>query len=147
LEGLSSLLSSDVRTEKVLDKIKFHAESKLHILPSGPVPPNPAELIGSRSMINLMEILHSEFTHIVIDSPPIASFTDGVLIASMVDGVILVVHSGKSSRNVVRRSKQLLQDVGAKIFGVILNKADVNSQDNYYYYQSYYSSYYKKEEE
>jgi Mrp family chromosome partitioning ATPase len=58
-----------------------------------------------------------------------------------------VVHSGKSSRNVVRRSKQLLQDVGAKIFGVILNKADVNSQDNYYYYQSYYSSYYKKEEE
>jgi len=148
LEGLSNLLSSEIRTDKVLDKVRFDAGSKLYILPSGPVPPNPAELIGSKSMLNLMEILHNEFTHVVIDSPPIASFTDGVLIASMVDGVIMVVHSGRSSRHVVRRCKQLLQDVGAKIFGVILNKADVNSQETYYYYQSYYySSYYKEEEE
>ena len=56
----------------------------------------------------------------------------------MVDGVILVVHSGKSSRQVVRRSRQLLQDVGAKVFGVVLNKVNLKSQDNYYYYQSYY---------
>ncbi len=147
-EGLSNLLSSEIKADKVLDKVQFDSAAKLYILPSGPVPPNPAELIGSKSMLNLMEILHNEFTHVVIDSPPIASFTDGVLIASMVDGVIMVVHSGKSSRHVVRRSKQLLQDVGAKIFGVILNKVDVNSQENYYYYQSYYySSYYKKEEE
>ena len=64
--------------------------------------------------------------------------TDGVLIASMVDGVILVVHAGKSSRQVVRRARQLLQDVGAKIFGVVLNNVNLRSQDNYYYYQSYY---------
>jgi Mrp family chromosome partitioning ATPase len=56
----------------------------------------------------------------------------------MVDGVILVVHSGKSSRQVVRRARQLLQDVGARIFGVVLNNVNPNSQDNYYYYQSYY---------
>jgi Mrp family chromosome partitioning ATPase len=74
-----------------------------------------------------------------VDSPPIASFTDGVLIASMVDGVILVVNSGKSSRQVVRRSRQLLHDIGAKIFGVVLNNVNLRSQDNYYYYQSYYN--------
>jgi Mrp family chromosome partitioning ATPase len=74
----------------------------------------------------------------VIDSPPIASFTDGVLIASMVDGVILVVHAGKSSRQVVRRSKQLLQEIGAKVFGVVLNNVNLDEKNNYYYYQSYY---------
>jgi Mrp family chromosome partitioning ATPase len=82
--------------------------------------------------------MQNNFTHVVIDSPPIASFTDGVLIASLVDGVILVVHAGKSSRQVVRRSRKLLLDVGAKIFGVVLNNVNLRSQDNYYYYQSYY---------
>ena len=83
-------------------------------------------------------MLQTHFTHVVVDSPPIASFTDGVLIASMVDGVILVVHAGKSSRQVVRRSRQLLQEIGAKIFGVVLNNVNLNTKDNYYYYQSYY---------
>ena len=89
-------------------------------------------------MANLLKLLSQNFTHVVVDSPPITSFTDGVLIASMVDGVILVVHAGKSSRQVVRRARQLLQDVGAKIFGVVLNNVNLRSQDNYYYYQSYY---------
>jgi Mrp family chromosome partitioning ATPase len=89
-------------------------------------------------MSNLLKKLQTHFTHVVIDSPPIASFTDGVLIASMVDGVILVVHSGKSSRQIIRRSKQLLQDIGVKIFGVVLNNVNLNSSDNSYYYQSYY---------
>ena len=110
----------------------------LDILPSGTIPPNPAELIGSEQMALLLRRLQTGFTHVVLDSPPIASFTDGVLIASMVDGVILVVHAGKSSRQVVRRSKQLLNEIGAKIFGVVLNNVNLNTQDNYYYYQSYY---------
>jgi Mrp family chromosome partitioning ATPase len=75
----------------------------------------------------------------VVDSPPISSFTDGVLIASLVDGVILVVNSGKSSRQVVKRTRQLLMDVRARILGVVLNNVNFNSQDNYYYYQSYYN--------
>jgi Mrp family chromosome partitioning ATPase len=57
----------------------------------------------------------------------------------MVDGVILVVHAGKSSRQVVRRARQLLYDVGAKVFGVVLNNVNLRSQDHYYYYQSYYN--------
>ncbi|HEX8733833.1 MAG TPA: polysaccharide biosynthesis tyrosine autokinase [Pyrinomonadaceae bacterium] len=137
-EGLSTILSSEMAEKEVLDIVQYEETAKLHLLPSGPVPPNPAELIGSEQMANLLKVMQKRFTHVVVDSPPIASFTDGVLIASMVDGVILVVHSGKSSRQVVRRSKQLLNDIGAKIFGVVLNNVNLRSQDNYYYYQSYY---------
>ena len=119
----------------------------LHVLTSGPIPPNPAELLGSDQMRRVMIILQSKFNHVVVDSPPVSSFTDGVLISSIVDGVLLVVHGGKSSRHVVKRSRQLLQDVGAKLFGVVLNNVDLQSHD-YYYYQRYYgSSYYKSDAE
>ena len=137
-EGLSTLLSSEMTEAEVLQVIQYEKETKVNLLPSGPIPPNPAELIGSEQMSNLLKQMQKKFTHVVIDSPPIASFTDGVLIASMVDGVILVVHSGRSSRQVVRRSRQLLQDVGAKILGVVLNNVNLRNQDNDYYYQSYY---------
>jgi capsular exopolysaccharide synthesis family protein len=137
-KGLSTLLSTELSEEDIFDAIQYDEAAKLHMLTSGPIPPNPAELIGSEQMSILLKSLESKFTHVVVDSPPIASFTDGVLIASMVDGVILVVHAGKSSRQVVRRSKQLLSDVGSKIFGVVLNNANLKGQDNYYYYQSYY---------
>lgn len=136
--GLSTLLSSEVTEQEMLGMVQLDEKSKLHLLPSGPVPPNPAELIGSEQMASLLKKLQNNFTHVVIDSPPIASFTDGVLIASMVDGVILVVHAGKSSRQVVKRSKQLLNDIGAKVLGVVLNNVNLRSQDNYYYYQTYY---------
>ncbi|MBA2736386.1 MAG: polysaccharide biosynthesis tyrosine autokinase, partial [Pyrinomonadaceae bacterium] len=136
--GLSTILSSESTEREMLDIIQYDELAKLHLLPSGPIPPNPAELIGSEQMANFLKTMGDNFTHVVVDSPPIASFTDGVLIASMVDGVILVVHAGKSSRQVIRRSRQLLQDIGAKIFGVVLNNVNLKSQDNYYYYQSYY---------
>lgn len=115
---------------------------------SGPVPPNPAELLGSDQMRKLLATLSEKFTHVVIDSPPVNSFTDGVLIGSMVDGVLLVVHGGKSSREVVQRSRQLLLDVGAKLVGVVLNNVSVRSHEYYYYYQRYYhQSYYSSEAE
>lgn len=137
-DGLSTILSAELTEKEILNVIKQDEGTRLNLLTSGPIPPNPAELIGSEQMANLLKLLQNHFTHVVVDSPPITSFTDGVLIASMVDGVILVVHAGKSSRQVVRRARQLLQDVGAKIFGVVLNNVNLRSQDNYYYYQSYY---------
>lgn len=136
--GLSTLLASQMDDHEIASAISYDERTKLNLLTSGPIPPNPAELIGSEQMATLLRLLQSRFTHVVIDSPPIASFTDGVLIASMVDGVILVVHAGKSSRQVVRRSRQLLQEIGAKVFGVVLNNVNLNTKDNYYYYQSYY---------
>ena len=137
-EGLSSILSSEMNEEKMIRLISRDEASGLHVLTAGPIPPNPAELLGSDQMRKLISVLSSKFTHIVIDSPPISSFTDGVLIASMVDGVLLVVHGGKSSRGVVRHSRQLLIDVGAKVVGVVLNNVSVSSRDYYYYYQRYY---------
>jgi len=142
--GLSSILSSDASEDDMLSMVTEDQESGLSVLTSGPIPPNPAELLGSDQMRRLIATLQANYTHVVVDSPPVSSFTDGVLISTMVDGVLLVVHGGKSSRHIVRRSKQLLSDVGAKIFGVVLNNVNLQSHD-YYYYQSYYGQkYYEK---
>jgi succinoglycan biosynthesis transport protein ExoP len=136
-EGLSSILSSDASETDMLALVVEDERTGLDVLSSGPIPPNPAELLGSDQMRRLLAALEARYTHVVIDSPPISSFTDGVLISTMVDGVLMVVHGGKSSRHIVRRSEQLLHDVGAKVFGVILNNVNIQSHD-YYYYQNYY---------
>ena len=145
--GLSSILSADLSDAEVIDLASKEPATGLHVLTAGPIPPNPAELLGSHQMRRLMITLQAHFDHVVVDSPPVSSFTDGVLISSMVDGVLLVVHGGKSSRHVVKRSRQLLLDVGAKIFGVVLNNINLQAHD-YYYYQRYYGSrYYKSDSE
>jgi polysaccharide biosynthesis transport protein len=140
-EGLSTLLAKEFSEEEVEALIKRDEASGLYLLPSGTVPPNPAELIGSPQMRRLLTILTKRFNHVIIDSPPIAAFTDGVLISRATDGVLIVVHGGKSSSAVVRRSCQQLRNVGAKVLGVVMNKIDPRSDSDYYYY-SYYSSYY-----
>jgi polysaccharide biosynthesis transport protein len=136
-EGLSTILSQNLQEEKIKNLIKRDEKSGLSVLPSGAVPPNPAELIGSQQMKQLLTFLRGNYNHIVIDSPPVASFTDGILISLVSDGTILVVHGGKSSRTVVRHSRQQLRNVGAKLLGVVLNKIDLHSADYYYYYHHY----------
>jgi len=121
----------------------YEKQPNLKLLPSGPIPPNPAELLGSDEMRRLLALVGEKFTHIVVDSPPAISFTDASILSTIVDGVILVVHGGRSSRAVVRRAKQQLLDVGANIFGVVLNNVKIESHD--YYYAGYYSGYYKSE--
>ncbi|HEY8184914.1 MAG TPA: polysaccharide biosynthesis tyrosine autokinase [Pyrinomonadaceae bacterium] len=139
--GLSGLLASKMSEAEMLALVQHHEESGLYVVPSGRIPPNPAELLGSEQIRKLIKVLEGNFNHIVIDSPPVASFTDGVLLSSVADGVLLVVHGGNASRHIVRRSRQLLIDVGAKIFGVVLNNVTVSRQD-YYYYQNYERYYY-----
>src|SRR2546421_3632986 len=141
-KGLSGILASKMTEGEMLGCVQQHEESSLYLLPSGRLPPNPAELLGSDQIRSLMSVLENTFTHVVIDSPPVASFTDGVLLSSVADGVLLVVHGGAASRHIVRRSKQLLSDVGAKIFGVVLNNVTVSRHDYYYYnqYRDYYHS-------
>jgi len=147
-DGLSSILSSEAKPEQMLGAIMKDPTTGVSVLTSGPIPPNPAELLGSDQMRKLIAVLSIPFTHIVIDSPPVSSFTDGVLIATIVDGVLLVVHGGKSSKAVVRRSRQLLLDVGAKLVGVVLNNVSSSSHDYSYYYQRYYhQSYYYADSE
>ena len=142
-QGLTTCLAGESDVEgllKTYDKLP-----KLKLLTSGPIPPNPAELLGSEEMRRLLSSLSEKFTHIIVDSPPAISFTDASILSTFVDGVILVVHGGRSSRAVVRRAKQQLLDVGAHIFGVVLNNVKLESHDSYYY-AGYYSGYYKSDE-
>ena len=97
-KGLSTILSSDFNEAETMSLINHHEPSGLHVMTAGTVPPNPAELIGSEQMSRLLRLLEPHFAQIIIDSPPIGSFTDGVMASTMVDGVLLVVHSGKTSR-------------------------------------------------
>ena len=135
-KGLTNWLSGETDIENLMQSCP--QQGNLKFLTSGPVPPNPAELLGSDEMRKLLTILTDRFAHVVIDSPPAISFTDASILSTMVDGVVLVVHGGRSSRAVVRRAKQQLLDVGAHIFGVVLNNVKVETQD--YYYSGYYSA-------
>jgi capsular exopolysaccharide synthesis family protein len=143
-QGLSTILSSKLSEAEILSHIEQSREQNLYVLPAGPIPPNPAELLGSEQMHRLLAAIKPSFNYIIIDSPPVASFTDGVLISSIVDGTLLVVHAGKAARAIIQRSRRILQEVGAKIFGVVLNNVNLNRQD--YYYKNYYQNgYYKSE--
>lgn len=138
-QGLSTYLSREAPLDELIHKLPI---ANLSLLPCGPVPPNPAELIISEKMKDMLSELAARYDHILIDSPPLINVTDPVILSTMVDGVILVVHGGKSTRDVVRRARQELSTVGAKIFGVVLNNVDLSRDgyDNYYYYR-YYSGY------
>jgi capsular exopolysaccharide synthesis family protein len=133
-QGLSTYLSRSVSLINVLQKLPL---PNLWMLPCGPIPPNPSEMISSARMKDLLRLLSENFDHIIIDSPPLLKVTDSVILSTMVDGVILVVHGGKSTREVVRRTRQELSQAGAKIFGVVLNNVDIGQGEAHEYYGSY----------
>ena len=143
-QGVTNYLSGESNTDALMQA--YDKLPNLKVMTSGPVPPNPAELLGSDEMRKLLNTMSERFTHIIIDSPPTISFTDSSILATMADGVMLVVHGGKSSRAVVRRAKQQLLDVGGHIFGIVLNNVKLEGANSYYYY-GYYSSYYESDED
>jgi succinoglycan biosynthesis transport protein ExoP len=135
--GISTYLSRDIDVDEVIQTLP-HAN--ISLLPCGPIPPNPAELISSDKMKDMLAKLSERYDHIVIDAPPIINVTDAVILSRLVDGVIMVVHGGRSTREAVRRARQELESVGAKIFGVVLNNVDLRHEgyDGYYYSQYAY---------
>ena len=95
----------------------------------------------------MLVTLSQQYDHIILDSPPLINVTDPVILSTMVDGVIMVVHAGKSTRDVVRRASQELTGVGAKVFGVVLNNVNLQREGyDEYYYQRYYTGYYGSSE-
>jgi len=112
---------------------------KLKVMTAGPMPANPADFLGSDEMANLLNIVSERFTHVILDSPPASAFADAALLSTLVDGVVIVVDSGRSSRTVARRVKQRLTQVGARIYGVVINYSDLEGDE---YYAGYYSDYY-----
>lgn len=136
--GLSTYLSRNVEIDDCIQKLPI---ANLSLLPCGPIPPNPAEMISSLKMRGLLQTLRDRYDHIIIDSPPLLKVTDPVILSTLVDGVILVVHGGRSTREVVRRTRHELALAGAKVFGVVLNNVDVHHGDGDGYYGDYYGDY------
>lgn len=139
--GLTNYLSGDRNAENLLKP--FPSLPNLKVITSGPIPPNPAELLSSNEMKSLLQFLRGNFKHVVIDSPPAISFTDAAILSTLVDGVVLVALAGKSSVHLVRRFKQRLGAIGARIYGVVINGIKSDSVEYGYYgtaYQHYYSA-------
>jgi capsular exopolysaccharide synthesis family protein len=144
-QGLTNYLSGERDTENLL---KPYAELPgLKVITSGPIPPNPAELLSSNEMRNLIQFLRGRFKHVVIDSPPAISFTDAAILSTIVDGVVIVAMAGKSSVHLMRRFKQRLGNIGARIYGVVLNGIKSGSMEYEYYGTGYYNYYSRSEED
>ena len=139
--GLSNFLSGNSPLDSIIKKTEV---PNLYYIPSGPIPPNPSELIGSKVFKVMMDSLGKKFDHIVLDSPPALGFADSVILSTTVDGVILVVLGGKTPRETLQRAKEVLHQVNAKILGVVINRVDIHrSGYGYYYYRYHY--YYGKD--
>ncbi len=125
--GLSTVLSGAATFDEAVRSIPEAPD--LDILCSGPVPPFPTEMLSSSAMQDLLRECAARYTHIIIDTPPILSVTDGVILARGADAAVLVVRYGKSTRNVVRRSRELLVRSGAPLTGVVLNSVDITAPE------------------
>jgi len=130
--GLTTVLTGATSLQAAVQNVP--EIPNLDILPSGPVPPFPTEMVGSEVMTQLLKTCAGIYSHVVIDSPPILSVTDGVILARQADAVALVVRHGKSSKHVVRRARDLLARAGAPVTGIILNAVDLSSPEYYGYY-------------
>jgi len=130
--GLSTLLTGSTTFEQSIIQSNF--QPNLYILPAGPPPPHPAELLGSSVMKEYLNRWREEFDHVVIDTPPVLSVTDAVLLSVEADAVALVIRSSKTTKDALRRSRDLLAQVNARVLGVVVNAVDLKSPDSYYYY-------------
>ena len=131
-KGLTNVLSGQAKLEEV---IQFTG-SNLSIIPCGPIPPNPSELISSNRMKELIELLKERYDLIIIDAPPVGVVTDSAILSTIVDGTLLVVASGKTEIEDSKRAKQLLENVNARILGVVMTMIPVTKK-GYYGYQYY----------
>jgi succinoglycan biosynthesis transport protein ExoP len=130
--GLTTVLTGATTLEETVQNVP--EIPNLDILPSGPVPPFPTEMLSSGAMETILKRCGELYDYVVIDSPPILSVTDGVILARQADAVVLVVRHGKSSKHVVRRGRDVLLRAGAGITGIVLNAVDLNSPEYYGYY-------------
>ncbi|OKP98177.1 CpsD/CapB family tyrosine-protein kinase [Paenibacillus sp. P46E] len=129
--GLSSLLSQQADLEEVVQE---SGVANLFIMTSGPIPPNPAEMMSSNRMSAVLEELRQRYDMILFDTPPLLAVTDAQIVASKSDGVIMVVSYGKVKREIAAKAKANLDRVGAKMLGVVLNNVKRKASEGYYYY-------------
>jgi capsular exopolysaccharide synthesis family protein len=135
--GLSNILTSQLKLDEGIKETHIPG---LFVIPSGTIPPNPSEILGSKRMEVLLGELKSKFDLILFDTPPSLVVADAQITASLCDGVILVIDSGKVKRDHAMKMKMSFELVNAKILGTILNNKDRNDAESYYYYYYYYGN-------
>lgn len=129
--GLSNLLT---RKALLQDVVKDSGTENLHVITCGPIPPNPAELLGSKTMDQLLTDLKKVYDMIIFDAPPVLSVTDGQILANKCEGTVLVVSSGSTQKESALKAKELLNSSKAHIIGTVLNNFKLEKEHGYYQY-------------
>lgn len=139
--GLTNCFAEDLALQEVIQRDIF---PNVDVVTSGPVPPNPAELLGSKKMKALLQEAAEDYDYVFLDMPPVLAVTDAVIMSSQTDGTILVLGSGEISPDEGKQAKELLEKVNANILGVVLNKVPQHHKSGYYYYYYYDENHHKK---
>lgn len=134
IEGLSQYLSGQCEVEDIIYDTNF---TGLDMIFSGPVAPNPSELLGQEAFAELLHSLRKKYDYVLIDTPPIANLIDAAVVAGRCDGAILVIESDLVSRKVALKAKEQLEISGCRVLGAVLNKVDVR-KNKYYSKYGYY---------
>jgi capsular exopolysaccharide synthesis family protein len=130
-QGLTNVLTENL---PVAQQLQTTVVPNLRVLTSGPLPPNPSELLGSIKMIELLETLKREADYLLVDASPVLAVTDAGVLASKVDGILMVISSGMVRPALARRTKDLLVKAKGNILGVVLNRVELDREEQYYYY-------------
>lgn len=136
-KGISNILVGRCTADEA---VIHSAIPGIDIIPSGPVPPNPSEMLGSQNMTHFIQNVRDRYELIILDSPPITAVTDTVILSRLVDGVLIVIRAGETHREIIKNGIGLLKAANARILGAILNGVEMG-RDSYYYYQYYYYYY------
>lgn len=136
--GLANILSGINVPDEVITRTDIE---NLDVITTGPTPPNPSELLGSKSMANFLDDLRERYEHIIIDTPPVTAVTDAAILAQYADGVVVISRAFVTPKEMVRSAIASLQKVNSKIFGVVLNDVNMNKEGAYYYQYAYYYYY------
>ncbi|MBD3107149.1 CpsD/CapB family tyrosine-protein kinase [Bacillus sp. AGMB 02131] len=129
--GLTNVLMKKI---ELADAVKTTDVDNLYVLTSGPVPPNPAELLGSKMMKDLLNQIRMEFDTVIIDTPPLLAVTDAQIVANICDGTVLVISSGKAEIENAKKAKDMLQATSSTLLGAVINNKKVTGDSSYYYY-------------
>ncbi|MBU8906563.1 CpsD/CapB family tyrosine-protein kinase [Desertibacillus haloalkaliphilus] len=132
-QGLTNVLTHQARLDAVISPSDVLG---LDILTSGPVPPNPAELLSAKSMESFISDALADYDIVLFDSPPVLAVTDAQILSNLCDGVVLVLSSGKTEQDGAKKAKELLDNANAKILGAVLNAKELKQSQYYYYYGS-----------
>lgn len=138
VSGLSNYLTSNIDIDAIT---KDSPVENLHVIPSGPISPNPGEILGSERMKKFIKEIHEKYDRIVIDCPPLTGLGDGYVVGNMIGHIIMVIAAGKTPASLIRRTQEQLEKAGVKIIGAILNMVDIEKERYGGYYKYYYHTY------